>query len=210
MRFEKLEKVTFGETILSMEGISKESVEEHLKLYEGYINKYNAINAELQTLTDEDYVNANQIYSKVRALKVDLSFAWGGIVNHEIYFGHLGGEGGAPKGALLKKIEEDFGGYDIFEKDLKASALSARGWVWLGYNHAEDRLFNYIGDAQNTFPVWGVTPILALDVYEHAYFADYGVARAKYVEAFLQNLDWNIIEESYAMVTGEGQEDSEE
>jgi superoxide dismutase, Fe-Mn family len=210
MHYEKLEAETFSENLYSMDGISKESVEEHMKLYNGYITKYNAINEELGKLTAEDYAAANQIYSKIRALKVDLSFAWGGVVNHEIYFGHLGGKGGKPTGALLAKLEEDYGSYENWETDLKATGLAARGWVWLGYNHAEDRLFNYLGDAQNTFPVWGVTPILALDVYEHAYFADYGVARAKYIEAFLQNLDWEMVEESYEMVTGENEEESEE
>ncbi|MGB9883025.1 MAG: Fe-Mn family superoxide dismutase, partial [Microgenomates group bacterium] len=61
----------------------------------------------------------------------------------------------------------------------------------------EKRLFNYLGDAQNTFPVWYAQPILALDTYEHAYFIDYGVNRANYIEAFWENLDWNIIEGNF-------------
>ena len=56
-----------------------------------------------------------------------------------------------------------------------------------------DALFNYVGDAQNTFPVWNATPLVALDVYEHAYFLDYQTDRAAYIEAFLRNLDWSVV-----------------
>ena len=62
--------------------------------------------------------------------------------------------------------------------------MAARGWAWTAYDWDEGRLFNYIGDAQNTFPVWNATPLVALDVYEHAYFLDYQTDRASYIEAF--------------------------
>ena len=84
---------TFSPALLKMKGISKKTVEEHLKLYQSYVNKYNEINEKLSQLTEEDYSKANQVFSAVRSLKVDLSFAWGGIINHEIYFDHLGGKG---------------------------------------------------------------------------------------------------------------------
>ncbi len=197
MKVIKLEPKNFGEKIFSLKGISKKTTEEHLKLYQGYINKYNEIQEKLAHLTDSDYSSANQVYSQIRELKVELTFAWGGVVNHEIYFGHLGGEGGQPKGRLLKQIEKDFGSFENYKKDLKASGLAARGWVWTAWNEKEKRLFNYIGDAQNSFPVWYAKPILALDTYEHAYFIDYGVNRAYYIEAFFENLNWNIIEKSF-------------
>ena len=62
--------------------------------------------------------------------------------------------------------------------------MAARGWAWTAYDWDEGRLFNYIGDAQNTFPVWNATPLVALDVYEHAYFLDYQTDRASYIDAF--------------------------
>jgi Fe-Mn family superoxide dismutase len=97
MNFQKAAPKTFKESIYAMNGISKKTVEEHMKLYQGYVNKYNEINEQLAALTDEDYTKANQVYSKIRELKLELSFAWGGIINHEIYFGHLGGKGGHPE-----------------------------------------------------------------------------------------------------------------
>ena len=71
--------------------------------------------------------------------------------------------------------------------------MAGRGWAWTAFDWDEGRLFNYIGDAQNTFPVWNATPLVALDVYEHAYFLDYQTDRAAYIEAFLRNLDWGVV-----------------
>ena len=72
-----------------------------------------------------------------------------------------------------------------------ATAIAARGWAWTAYDWDERRLFNYLGDAQNTFPVWNATPLVALDVYEHAYFLDYQTDRPSYIDAFFENLDWD-------------------
>ena len=185
-----------------MKGISKRTVEEHLKLYTGYVNKYNEINDALAKLTDDDFAKANQSYSLIRELKVELTFAYGGIVNHELYFNHLGGSGGGPTGDLLKQIEADFESFEKYKKDMKATGIAARGWVWTAWNHAEKRLFNYLGDAQNTFPVWGATPILAMDTYEHAYFIDFGAARAGYIDAFFENMDWDVVAKSFGKISG--------
>src|SRR5918912_3764244 len=81
--------------LLEMDGISRASVEAHYKLYEGYVSKRNEI---LAKLADVDLSAGNQVYSEVRALKVELTFAIGGVKNHEIYFEHLGGDGGDPTG----------------------------------------------------------------------------------------------------------------
>ena len=106
-----------------------------------------------------DRSGANQVYSELRALKVDLSFAIGGIKNHEIYFAHLGGEGGDPTGPVKDLIERDFGSIGAWREDLKATGIAGRGWAWTAYDWDEHRLFNYIGDAQNTFPIWNATPL---------------------------------------------------
>jgi len=172
---------------LQMQGISKRTMEEHFKLYQGYVNKYNEITRKLR---DVDRGSANQTYSDLRELKLELSFALGGVKNHEIYFDHLGGSGGRPEGRLLEVIERDFGSYDAWAADLKATGMAARGWVWLALDHDLGHLQNYLGDAQNTFPIWHATPILALDTYEHAYFIDFGTNRAAYIDAFFANLDW--------------------
>jgi superoxide dismutase, Fe-Mn family len=176
--------------LLEMDGISRAAVEAHYKLYEGYVNKRNEI---LTKLAEVDLATANQVYSDVRALKIDLTFAVGGVKNHEIYFEHLGGGGGDPDGAVGSLIERDFGSIEAWRSDLKATGMGGRGWAWTAYDWDEQRLFNYIGDAQNTFPIWNATPLVALDVYEHAYFLDYQTDRASYIEAFFNNLDWDVV-----------------
>ena len=176
--------------VLELDGISRETIEAHYKLYEGYVNKRNEIMAKLAEI---DLASANQVYSEVRALKVELSFALGGIKNHEIYFGHLGGGGGDPDGAIAELITRDFGSTAAWRADLKATGMAGRGWAWTAYDWDEGRLFNYVGDAQNTFPIWNATQLVALDVYEHAYFIDFQTDRASYIDAFYDNLDWDAV-----------------
>jgi Fe-Mn family superoxide dismutase len=176
--------------LLELDGISRAAVEAHYKLYQGYVAKRNEILGQLQGAEVEA---ANQVYSELRALKVDLSFAIGGIKNHEIYFDHLGGDGGDPQGRIRDLIERDFGSVDAWRSDLRATGMAARGWAWTAYDWDEGRLFNYLGDAQNTFPIWNATPLVALDVYEHAYFLDYQTDRASYIDAFFANLDWSVV-----------------
>ena len=189
-QFEEISPRELKPQLLELEGISRESVEAHYKLYEGYVNKRNEILAALQGV---DLEKANQVYSELRALKVDLTFAIGGIKNHELYFAHLGGAGGDPDGAFRALVERDFGSTDAWRKDLAASGLAGRGWAWTAYDWDERRLINYLGDAQNTFPVWNATPLIALDVYEHAYFLDFQTDRGAYIDAFFGNLDWGVV-----------------
>ena len=189
-QFEEIAPRELKPALLSLDGLSRESVEAHYRLYQGYVNKRNEI---LGLLADVDVSAANQVYSELRALKVDLSFAIGGIKNHEIYFEHLGGGGGDPDGSMARLVERDFGSAPAWRDDLKATGMAGRGWAWTAYDWDEGRLFNYIGDAQNTFPIWNATPLVALDVYEHAYFLDYQTDRSGYIDAFLSNLDWDVV-----------------
>jgi Fe-Mn family superoxide dismutase len=188
--FEEISARPLDPRLLQLSGISRASVEAHHRLYQGYVAKRIEI---LGLLSEAVRDKANQVYSVVRALMLDLTFAIGGIKNHELYFAHLGGEGGDPHGAFRALVERDFGSVDAWRADLKATAMAARGWAWTAYDRDEGRLFNYIGDAQNTFPVWNGTPLVALDVYEHAYFLDYQTDRASYVDAFFENLDWDVV-----------------
>src|SRR6478752_9142968 len=123
--------------LYELDGISRATIEAHYKLYEGYVNKRNEI---LGKLDDVDTANANQVYSDIRALKVDLTFAIGGIKNHEIYFEHLGGGGGDPTGLIADLIERDFGSFQAWRTDLKATGMAGRGWGWTAYDWDEGRL----------------------------------------------------------------------
>ncbi|MCX8178585.1 MAG: Fe-Mn family superoxide dismutase [Candidatus Aenigmarchaeota archaeon] len=192
--FEKKIAIDFAKTkpnLLKMDGFSEKSVLEHFKLYQGYVNKYNEIMEKLNSMGIDELKSGNATFSTIRELKVELTFAIGGVKNHEIYFGNLGGKGGKPSGKLIKQIEKDFGSYEKWEADFRGSALSARGWVWLAWDRDTNMLMNVIGDAQNTFPIWNAKPILALDMYEHAFWLDYQTNKAAYIDAFFKNIDWN-------------------
>jgi Fe-Mn family superoxide dismutase len=166
-------------------GISAKTHASHYKLYEKYVENTNAI---LKTLNAGGLEKPTP--AAMRELKMNLSFQLNGAKNHAIYFDILGGPGGAPEGRVLKYLERDFGGFDKWVADLKATALGARGWVWLAFDFATNRLVNFIGDAQNEYPIWNASPILALDMYEHAYWLDFQTDKAAYLEAFLKELDW--------------------
>jgi len=152
--------------------ISDKTHEEHMKLYTGYVNKSNALLEQLEKLGTPDPADAavaNQIASTIRNIEVDIS------------------------GKFAELVDRDFGSFDNFKKDLKATGIAGRGWAWTGIDHDTGKLLNYIGDAQNTYPIWGVTPVLGLDVYEHAYYADFFTARAAYIDEFLNFVDYGAV-----------------
>lgn len=182
-------------------GISRKTHDEHLKLWQGYANQTNNLRKAMAEL-DTDPAKANQIFSQMRALKVDYTFAYEGLINHNVYFETLGGQDQKPGGDVDALIREAYGSYEAWAQDFKATGIAGRGWVYLAYDHEEKRVFNYIGDAQNTFPIWNHSLILAMDVYEHAYFMDFGVARAKYIDAYLQCIDWQAVSGLLKKVTG--------
>jgi len=181
------------ESLYKMEGISKRTIDEHFKLYEGYVKKANEITAKLMAM-DPDPAAANPTYSEIRELKVEFSRAVGGVKNHDGYFAHLGGKGGQPGGRLMKKIEQDFGSFERWVRDFGATGIAARGWVWFGYDFQTRKSMNYIGDEQNTYPIWNATPWVFLDVFEHAYFIDFGTKKGDYIDTFLKSLDWQVVE----------------
>ena len=115
----------------AVKGIGAKTMEiHHDKLYAGYVNKRNEIE---EALGKVDRSKANQIYSEIRGLKHEETFAANGQILHEIYFSIMGGDG-QPKGEVVDKIKEDFGTFAAWEEDFKASAMCARGWVVLAYD----------------------------------------------------------------------------
>ncbi|MBS1719330.1 MAG: superoxide dismutase [Armatimonadetes bacterium] len=173
-------------------GMSAKTHEEHLKLWQGYANKTNEIRKALAEL-DTDPAKANQIYSPMRALKVNYAFAYGGYVNHNVYFQTLGGKGGPATGEAARLINAAYGSFEHWAADWKATGIAGRGWVYLGYDSELDEVRTFIGDAQDTFPTWNNHLVLAMDVYEHAYYLDFQTARAKYIDAYMQVIDWDAV-----------------
>ena len=176
----------------SLTGLSeKQLAEHHDVLYAGYVKKINEIR---QKVMSSDKATANGTYAELRELKVEETFALNAVKLHEGYFDNLGGDG-KPNGAIMKMIESDFGSYAKWEEEFKACGLAARGWVVLAFDLEEKRLYNFVCDVHNQGGVWATVPLLILDVYEHAYFIDYATGRKKYIDTFMQNVNWKFVNE---------------
>lgn len=171
----------------ALTGISDKTIQiHHDKLYVGYVNKKNEIEEKLQKV---DLASSNQTYSELRSLKDGETFAVNGVYLHEFYFNVLGGDG-KPSGELMQQIEKDFGSYGAWEALFKACGMAARGWVVTAWDTMENKIKVFIGDMHNQGGVWGALPLIVLDVYEHAYFIDYGSDRKAYIEDYMKNLNW--------------------
>ena len=129
-------------------------------------------------------------------LKRRMGFEFNGMRVHEYYFENLGGKSAPEKlGKLGKKLTEEFGSWDAWEKDFKAvGTMRGIGWVVLYQDNATGRLVNFWINEHDAGHPAGGNPILVLDVFEHAYMVDYGLKRADYIEAFFKNIDWKAAE----------------
>jgi len=181
----------------NLKGISNDQVEPHFEAhYKGYVTKYNEIQEKLADLNFSDRSKANQNYSEFRELKVEETFNYMGVVLHELYFGHLGAKG-QPSEAFKKKVEEDFGSWDACVQELKATGIAFRGWAVLGLDIFSGRLVVNGLDAHNVYNYTGLIPLIVLDTYEHAYYVDYKNKRPPYIDAFLENINWDVVNERF-------------
>lgn len=185
-KYEQAKDLKFQE----LNGISKKTIENHYqKLYLGYVKKWQEIQDKLQSV---DKTSANASFSELRELKLEESFIANAIILHEAYFDILGGNG-VQEGEIIKLIERDFGSFEKWLEDFKALGLCSRGWVILAYDYNDGKLRNFLADAHNLSGVWGTSPILVLDMYEHSYFIDFGTDKKSYIETFFKNLNWQVI-----------------
>ncbi|MFN7182011.1 MAG: superoxide dismutase [Planctomycetota bacterium] len=175
--------------IENLTGFTQKQLNEHFDvLYKGYVNKINEIEEKLKSASPSE---ANATYSNFRALKTEEVFTENAIRLHEGYFESLG-KGSKPQGPIENLIKEDFGSVEKWEEEFKGLGLAARGWVVLAFDLETRKLKNFLTDF-HSIGVWNAIPLLILDVYEHAYFIDYGTARKKYIESYFANIDWNTV-----------------
>ena len=179
--------------VQGLNGISNDQIEEHLKLYEGYVKRTNALTEKLEGLAKDGKASgADPVYAE---LTRRLGFEYDGILNHEYYFGNLraGAQAEPPAESKLRKaIEGSFGSYGTFLADFRAIAtMPGIGWAMLFQDPATGWLSNHwVTLHENGIPT-GFTPVLVMDGWEHAFMRDYkAFERAKYVDAFFKNVDW--------------------
>ncbi len=187
--------------INELSGISAQNIEEHLKLYAGYVKNANFIQEKVAELMHDADNNAYILGELERRF----SFEFNGMRNHEYYFTSL--EGGpstlANDSKLKQKIETQFGTFDAWLDGYKRLAMTRGvGWAMLYYDKHTDKLVHAWVDEQHLGQLNGCQVILALDMWEHAYVYDYPTSeKKKYVETFFQNLNWNIIENNFLEAT---------
>ena len=181
------------ERLLGTEGFSDVLLRNHFTLYEGYVSNTNKL---IETLRTAEV--ATPLYNE---LKRRFGWEWDGMRLHELYFGNMmkGGSELDKKSALTKKITDDFGSLEVWEKDFRATgALRGIGWAILAQDTETGRLFNVWVNEHDGGHLAGASIILVMDVFEHAFALDYGVKRADYINAFWNAIDWNIVSDRFA------------
>ncbi|MFH1471484.1 MAG: Fe-Mn family superoxide dismutase [Nanoarchaeota archaeon] len=183
------------DNLIGIKGFSETILKNHFALYQGYVANTNKV-ADALVAMQKEGKTASLEYAE---LKRRFGWEWNGMRLHELYFGNLTKELRIPStdSALAKQIIKDFGIYGDWEKDFRAvGAMRGIGWVVLYYDVSAKRLFNCWINEHDAGHLAGATPLLVMDVFEHAYM-DYGLKRADYIEAFFKAIDWKTVEKRF-------------
>ncbi len=178
--------------LIGMEGFSEILLKNHFTLYQGYVTNTNKVMDTLDQMLKEGKTGVPEFAE----LKRRLGWEFNGMRLHEYYFENLGGKGGINKaGKLAKKMAEDFGSYEAWEKDFKAvGTMRGIGWATLYQDITNGKLINFWINEHDVSHPAGCNLILIMDVFEHAFMIDYGLKRADYIEAFFKNINWSAVE----------------
>lgn len=175
--------------LVGINGLGEQLLKNHFTLYQGYVNNFNKLNDTLVQM-EKDGKYGTPEYAE---LNRRLGWEFNGMRLHELYFENLTKDAalGAPSAALKSAIEKEFDSFEFFEKDFKAmGAMRGIGWVILYFDKKSDRLFNVWINEHDVGHFSGATPLLVMDVFEHAYMPDYGLKKADYIEMFFKAIDW--------------------
>jgi superoxide dismutase, Fe-Mn family len=182
----------------SLPGLTEKQLSEHHDvLYAGYVKKYNEI---CEKLKSTDLEAANGAYSEIRELQLEKSFALNGVKLHELYFDNMTDAAQDCNGKIKELIDAKWGSVEAWAKEFAATGISSRGWVVLGWDNDQNQLDTYLCDVHNQGGIWNTTPVLIMDVYEHAYFLDYATARKDYIAAFMKLIDWDVVNERISKI----------
>jgi Fe-Mn family superoxide dismutase len=170
-----------------LKGLSEKLIISHYENnYAGAVKRLNAITAQLESL---DFSTAPVFV--INGLKREELIATNSMILHELYFASLGAES-QPDGDLRRALSRGFGNVEKWQTEFVAMGKAlggGSGWVLLTYSHRDKKLVNQWA-ADHTNCLAGASPILALDMYEHSYHMDYGAKAAAYVDAFMNNINW--------------------
>ncbi len=174
--------------LIGMEGFSKQLLENHFTLYQGYVTNTNKV-ADILSQMLIDGKTGTPEYAE---LKRRFGWEFNGMRLHEYYFDNLGGKEPLAKGSKLNAaLEKQFGSYANWEADFKAAgSMRGIGWTLLYLDGTNGTLYNEWINEHDMGHLAGCTPIVVLDVFEHAFMIDYGLKRGDYIAAFMKNLNW--------------------
>ena len=177
--------------LVGMPGFSETLLKNHFTLYQGYVTNTNKVLDLLGAMLNEGKTGTPE-YAE---LKRRLGWEFDGMRLHEFYFENLGAKPLNANGALAKRLAADFGSFENWEKDFKATgAMRGIGWTILYQDPVSGRLINFwINEHDASHPAGGV-PLLIMDVFEHAFMLDFGLKRADYIAAFFANINWGAVE----------------
>jgi Fe-Mn family superoxide dismutase len=180
-------------------GLSERLITSHWENnYQGSVRGLNTIETRLAAaMADPDFPPV-----AYAGLKREELHRTGSVVLHEYYFDALGGDGN-PGGSIYEELDNWFGSFEAWEAEFRRTAMSlagGSGWCVLSYNQHTSSLHNYWAWDHMHGAVTGA-PLIALDMYEHSYHMDYGTAAARYIDAFMANLDWEVIDARYRAAT---------
>jgi Fe-Mn family superoxide dismutase len=178
--------------LIGMEGFSEALLKNHFTLYQGYVTNTNKVMEAL----DQMLKDGKTATAEFAELKRRLGWEFNGMRLHEYYFENLGGKGGfSREGKLARKLASDFGSFDAWEKDFRATgAMRGIGWTVLYQDSSNGKLLNFWINEHDVSHPAGCNPVLIMDVFEHAFMLDYGLKRADYIEAFFKNVDAKAVE----------------
>lgn len=184
----KYEAKNFDHLLGHVNGLDDDLLKMHFKLYQGYVNNANLV---LQKIQDYDDKGENRT-PEFAGLKRMLGWEFDGMLLHEYYFENLGGEKSLDKNdPLYSKIETDFGSFDKWKADFVATgAIRGIGWVVTYVDPKQGRLINEWINEHDVGHLSGATPLLVMDVFEHAYITEFGLDRSKYIDVFFNNINW--------------------
>ncbi|WP_306591035.1 Fe-Mn family superoxide dismutase [Geothrix sp. 21YS21S-4] len=176
----------------ALKGLSDSQLEQHFTLYKGYITKLNEIEEKLGAI---DNSKANYSFNEYSELKRREAVAFNGSFLHEFYFENLGADEDISAG--LKVALDQAGGKDKVVADLKAAAMCGPGWAMLTRNRKDGKLHTYFFAEHHLGIPIEQDLLLILDSWEHAFMVDYGIARAKYLDAFAENIKWSEVSKRF-------------
>jgi Fe-Mn family superoxide dismutase len=173
-------------------GFSDTLLNNHFKLYQGYVKNVNTLLERLKALLSE----GKDRVPEYAELKRRFGWEFNGMRLHEYYFENLGGKKPLDgKSALYKKISADFGAYDAWQQDfVSTGVMRGIGWVILYQDMQNGRLFNAWINEHDAGHLSGGKPLLVMDVFEHAFITDYQLDRAKYINVFFNAIDWETVQ----------------